>query len=849
MTSTVKDFNFPFVPYKIQQDFMTGLYEVIEKGQIGIFESPTGTGKTLSLLCGALTWLCDHEDKVKEDLREKLRDLQQKIDQEEKNSASSNDWIDSQYATIRLKEDLMSQRQILDKILEYEKKIEGIRARKIKEIREKKKWRTSERKKPEEEMENPEESLPSTEEDFLIEENEGEEEEPVEQNPPEKHRNTKIFFCSRTHSQLSQVVEEVKRTKFAENLRVVSLGSRQNFCINKEVRNLKSVALINEKCLDLQRNRSKVTSAEDGKVLKRKKGKGCEFLKESAIETLRDTALSEIVDIEDIVELGRIEKGCPYYANRAAISDAQLILLPYQMIFHKRTREQTGIDLRDSVIIVDEAHNLLDTVSSIHCAEIFLDQLREVHSQLTAYRDKYMKRFSTKNLLKLNQLIFVAIRLIKMIPEAPKISHRIILTHELMSEGEFFNINLYELLTFCENTRLAQKIQGFSVNLSGKIAESSEPPKSATQMLLEKLETEEQKKKRGKKPMTVQEQIEDTVEIKKNSPSVIRLFLGFLECLTEDIADGRILLTWDPKPRIKYLLLKPDAHFADILKDCRALIVAGGTMQPTNELTEQLFSRQTSRIKEYFFDHVVAEDSVLPIVVSRGPTGKPLHLNFATRSSKESLNAIGMSLQNICNVVPAGIVVFLGSYDYLDTVFQHLEQSGMLERIRGRKKVFKEPRQGARIERVLNDYSDAVTRGGGAIMFSVVGGKLSEGLNFSDDLGRCVVVVGLPYPNKTNPELLEKMKHCDAVLRAGAGNEYYENICMKAVNQCIGRAVRHINDYASVILLDERYATEKTSKKLPGWIRRSLKEAPNFGMVQAFLVKFFREKRAKPLRD
>jgi len=32
-------------------------------------------------------------------------------------------------------------------------------------------------------------------------------------------------------------------------------------------------------------------------------------------------------------------------------------------------------------------------------------------------------------------------------------------------------------------------------------------------------------------------------------------------------------------------------------------------------------------------------------------------------------------------------------------------------------------------------------------------------LNFSDDLGRCVIVVGLPYPNIKSPELQEKMKY------------------------------------------------------------------------------------------
>lgn len=57
----------------------------------------------------------------------------------------------------------------------------------------------------------------------------------------------------------------------------------------------------------------------------------------------------------------------------------------------------------------------------------------------------------------------------------------------------------------------------------------------------------------------------------------------------------------------------------------------------------------------------------------------------------------------------------------------------------------------------------------------------------------------------------------------GAGQQFYENLCMKAVNQCIGRAVRHRNDYATVLLLDERFGRTSTSTALPGWIKRSLK--------------------------
>ena len=57
------EFEFPFEPYGIQKDFMKDLYKTVEKGQIGIFESPTGTGKSLSIICSALKSLKDHRNR------------------------------------------------------------------------------------------------------------------------------------------------------------------------------------------------------------------------------------------------------------------------------------------------------------------------------------------------------------------------------------------------------------------------------------------------------------------------------------------------------------------------------------------------------------------------------------------------------------------------------------------------------------------------------------------------------------------------------------------------------------------------------------------------------------------
>lgn len=98
---------------------------------------------------------------------------------------------------------------------------------------------------------------------------------------------------------------------------------------------------------------------------------------------------------------------------------------------HKSTREACGIELRDNVVIIDEAHNLPDAICSMHSNEIngnqvcsinkrkFLlinivnVQLIDSYGQLSRYHEKYKARLTAKNLLSIKQILDVQVNLIK----------------------------------------------------------------------------------------------------------------------------------------------------------------------------------------------------------------------------------------------------------------------------------------------------------------------------------------------------------------------------------------------------------------------------------------------------
>lgn len=161
---------------------------------------------------------------------------------------------------------------------------------------------------------------------------------------------------------------------------------RQNYCINKNVKKLKHINLINETCLQLQRK--KVTVKKEKDVKKSKTTKNCPYIPGDQ-KLLMAEVLTNIQDIEEIVKKGQDSNTCPYYASRRSVQNGQLILVPYNSILHKNTRVSLGIDLKENILIIDEAHNLLDAIEGMHSCLVTGKNLLHCYSQLSQYQKRY----------------------------------------------------------------------------------------------------------------------------------------------------------------------------------------------------------------------------------------------------------------------------------------------------------------------------------------------------------------------------------------------------------------------------------------------------------------------------
>lgn len=86
-------------------------------------------------------------------------------------------------------------------------------------------------------------------------------------------------------------------------------------------------------------------------------------------------------------------------------------------------------------------------------------------------------------------------------------------------------------------------------------------------------------------------------------------------------------------------LALPKSHlspmkYMQITNQAYAVILAGGTLQPVEETRVRLFpGLSLDQVQFFTCKHIVPPESILPIALSRGPSGKAFDFSYNSRNS------------------------------------------------------------------------------------------------------------------------------------------------------------------------------------------------------------------------
>jgi len=766
----------PLVPYKSQMQVMSQVVRAASKRACALIESPTGSGKSLALLCAALAWR-EREIEEREEARERGRGGEKEDKGEARGETGESD--------AEGREDDDDDDDGEKTRATVTSKAQGGRKR------------------------------AST-------------------------RAPKIYYATRTHSQIAQIVSELARTSYKPQS--VVLGSREHYCVNKSVNKSGNV---NEECKRLM----DVSAGGDGR--------GC-FYAGQAASKLASIAKNhpDPLDIEDLMKMGVKKRGCPYFASKMMAESADIVFCPYNYLLDPRTRKAMDIDIEDSLIIFDEAHNIEDIAREAASEEFNLDdvanavdQLRDMSRRLTVHKSECDLVAQTMNNL-YEWFLQLCVSLQKTSLDAWSTMIRGETTLQVLSNAGLTEASVLGVMkALDEITKFNLEHKDPKERVSNGVFNTCEKVLIPIKFLLS----------RGDR-----------------TGRDYRIFL------TKTLDDDKVATTQRTKStlpvneivRLNFSALNPALAFSELTGEngARSVVLSSGTLAPLNSFASELGNDFPIRMEA---QHCIdMQKQVWGGLIAAGPRDVPLNAGFKSRGDHAFQDELGASLQQWAQTVPHGMLMFFPSYSLMDSIVRRWRETGLwraIEQSSG-KKIFQEPnkknsygKKPPTLENVLDKYYAAVStsvnaakhpyapapktaRCRGAILLAVCRGKISEGINFADANARAVICVGIPYPNIKDPLVAEKRSYNDAGRHRGlmSGSKWYDQQAWRALNQCVGRMLRHRYDHGAIMLVDQRF-TQQHLQSLPKWLRPAMQRAPaRFDAHLESLQSFFEHHAENP---
>ncbi len=236
-------------------------------------------------------------------------------------------------------------------------------------------------------------------------------------------------------------------------------------------------------------------------------------------------------------------------------------------------------------------------------------------------------------------------------------------------------------------------------------------------------------------------------------------------------------------------LMDPSEVAGPVLQATRCAILMSGTMHPQAMYSEVLgMPRDRTDARDYPSPFPPSNTLVMSV------TG--LTTRYVDRG-EEMYGRYGRSLSAIARSVPGSMAVYFPSYDLMDAIARTLDESVRSSTAAEMPGMSKEEREGL--------FEDILSAERQRVLLGVAGGPLAEGMDFSGNALKAVVIVGLPLPPRTIA-IEAKERYFEGRFGEGKGRLYaYLLPALNRVVQAAGRMIRSESDRGAVLLLDDRY--------------------------------------------
>ncbi|WOG99221.1 hypothetical protein DCAR_0518569 [Daucus carota subsp. sativus] len=638
-----------------------------------------------------------------------------------------------------------------------------------------------------------------------------------------------IIYTSRTHSQLRQVIKELKRSHYRPKM--VVLGSREQLCIHEEVSSLRGRAQTNA-CHSLCKKRQKRYCAHFPRV--------AEFM------TNNPDLGEEPIDIEDLVNYGKTSGACPYYMSRDLHKVVDILFAPYNYLIDPGNRRSLNIEWNNAILIFDEAHNLESLCADAASFDLSSGLLTACISEAKNCVDLSVARRDKSNDTSCNPDNFAILKALLLKLEK-RISEIDINSKEVgfTKPGPY----IYELLA---DLNVTHKTSSMLIDIIEEAALLLEEDTSTT-------DRGGQNKTKG--AVCRLESIGNILKLifkdgGTSHANYYRVHVQDVQSTASESFGGK------PSRTLSWWCFNPGIAMEEFSKlGVGSIILTSGTLSPMDSFAEELKLDFPIRLEN---PHVISESQIWAGVVPVGPSGYSFNSSYRSRDSPEYKLELGNAIVNFARIVPDGLLIFFPSYYLMDLLIGYWKNtnnpnstnSTIWERICKHKLPVIEPRQASLFPTAIDDYMAKLkdTSCSGSIFFAVCRGKVSEGLDFADHAGRAVVVLGMPFATLTDPKVRLKREFLDekalaVPLRTGSklltGEEWYSQQASRAINQAVGRVIRHRHDYGAIIFCDERFTYTNRQSQISVWIQPHIKCYSKFGDVVFTLTRFFRDGKSR----